>query len=82
MRKPARPLTRPLLFAGAGVRPGNVIGATDKQGAYATKRPVAPADVAFTVFDSLGIDPRKQLDAPDGRPIEILDQGEVVKELF
>jgi hypothetical protein len=71
-----------MLFAGAGVQPGNVIGATDKQGAYATKRPVAPADVAYTVFDSLGIDPRKQLVAPDGRPIEILDQGELVKELF
>lgn len=71
-----------LIFAGAGVKPGNIIGATDKQGAYATKRPVAPADVAFTVFDSLGIDPRKQIVTPDGRPLEILDQGEVVKELF
>ncbi len=71
-----------LLFAGAGVKPGTVIGATDKQGAYATKRPVAPADVAYTVFDSLGIDPRKQLVAPDGRPIEILDQGDLVRELF
>lgn len=71
-----------LLFAGAGVKPGNVIGATDKQGGYATKRPVSPADVAYTVFDSLGIDPRKQLVTPDGRPIEILDQGELVKELF
>lgn len=71
-----------LILAGAGVKAGHVIGATDKQGAYATRRPVAPADVAFTVFDSLGIDPRKQLTAPDGRPIEILDQGELVKELF
>jgi len=71
-----------MLFAGAEVKPGNVIGATDKQGAYATKRPVSPADVAYTIFDSLGIDPRKQLVAPDGRPIEILDQGELVKELF
>jgi hypothetical protein len=71
-----------LLVAGAGVRPGNVIGATDKQGAYVTKRPVSPADVAYTIFDSLGIDPRKQLVTPDGRPIEILDQGELVKELF
>ena len=71
-----------LLMAGAGVKPGNVIGATDKQGAYATKRPVAPADVAFTVFDCLGIDPRKLIVTPDGRPIEILDQGEVVRELF
>jgi Protein of unknown function (DUF1501) len=71
-----------LLFAGAGIKAGSVVGATDKQGAYVTKRPVSPADVAFTVFDSLGIDPRKQLVAPDGRPMEILDQGEVVKELF
>jgi hypothetical protein len=59
-----------------------VLGKTDKQGAYATQRPVGPADVAFTIFDSLGIDPRKQLIAPDGRPIEILDKGEAVTELF
>jgi hypothetical protein len=71
-----------LLFAGAGVKPGNVLGATDKQGAYVTRRPVSPADVAYTVFDSLGIDARKQLLTPDGRPVEILDQGELVKELF
>jgi uncharacterized protein (DUF1501 family) len=71
-----------LLFAGAGVKPGFVLGATDKQGAYTTRRPVAPGDVACTVFESLGIDPHKILTAPDGRPIEILDRGETVKELF
>jgi len=71
-----------LLFAGAGVKRGFVLGKTDKHGAFTTQRPVAPADVAFTMLDSLGIDPRKQLKAPDGRPIEILDLGETVKELF
>jgi uncharacterized protein (DUF1501 family) len=71
-----------LLFAGAGVRGGQVLGATDKQGAYVTRRPVSPADVACTVYESLGIDPRKPLHTPDGRPVEILDQGEAVKELF
>jgi hypothetical protein len=71
-----------LLFAGAGVKRGFVLGKTDKHGAYTTQRPVSPADVAFTIFDSLGIDPRKHLKAPDGRPIEILDQGDSVKELF
>ncbi len=71
-----------LLFAGAGVQRGSLLGATDKQGAYVTRRPVAPADVACTVYEALGIDPRKQLVAPDGRPIEILDGGETVKELF
>jgi Protein of unknown function (DUF1501) len=71
-----------LLFVGAGVGRSQVIGATDKQGAYVTRRPVAPADVASTVYESLGIDPRKQLRTPDGRPVEILDQGETVQELF
>ena len=71
-----------LVFAGAGTKRGFVLGKTDKQGAYTTQRPVGPADVAYTILDSLGIDPRKQLRAPDGRPIEILDQGETVKELF
>ncbi len=50
--------------------------------AYVTQRPVSPADVAYTILDALGIDPRKQLVTPDGRPIEILDQGDAVKELF
>ena len=71
-----------LLFAGAGVQPGLVLGATDKLGAFVTRRPVSPADVAFTILDSLGIDSRKQLLAPDGRPIEILDQGELIRELY
>jgi hypothetical protein len=71
-----------LLFAGAGVRQGQVIGQTDKQGAYVTRRPVASADVACTVFEALGIDPHKMLLAPDGRPIEVLDKGETIKELY
>jgi hypothetical protein len=71
-----------LLFAGAGVRPGQVIGATDKQGAYVTRRPVSPADVACTIYEALGIDPRKHLVTPDGRPVEILDAGENIKELY
>jgi hypothetical protein len=71
-----------LLFAGAGVRRGFVLGKTDRHGAYTTQRPVSPADVACTIFDALGIDPRKMLQSPDGRPIEILDAGEPVRELF
>jgi hypothetical protein len=71
-----------MLFAGAGVKPGNVIGATDKDGSKAIDTPVAPADVAFTVLHSLGIDPRKQLQTPDGRPVEILDEGRLIEELY
>ena len=71
-----------LLFAGAGVQAGKVIGATDRNGAFVTDRPVRPADVSYTVFDALGIDPRKILRTPEGRPVEILDQGSAVNELY
>ncbi len=71
-----------LLLFGAGVKRGFVLGATDKHGAYVTRRPVAPADVAYTIYECLGVDPRKQLMTPDGRPIEVLDQGEFLREIF
>jgi hypothetical protein len=71
-----------LLFTGAGVKPGRVIGATDKDGSQVTDSPIRPADVAYTVLRSLGINPRKQLRTPDGRPVEILDEGEVIEALY
>jgi hypothetical protein len=71
-----------MLFAGAGVRGGSIIGATDKNGSFVTDRPVRPADVCYTVYEALGIDPRKQLRTPEGRPVEILDEGEIIHELY
>lgn len=71
-----------LLFAGAGVSAGKVVGATDRDGAFVIDRPVRPADVCYTVYESLGIDPRKVLHTPEGRPVEILDQGGSISELF
>ena len=71
-----------LLFAGAGARGGLVLGQTDRRGAFVTRRPVAPADVAYTIYDAVGIDPHRWLIHPEGRPVEILDRGEAVRELF
>ena len=71
-----------MLFAGAGVSRGKVVGATDRDGALVTESPVRPADVAYTIFDSLGIDPRSEIHTPDGRPVAILDEGAVIQPLF
>jgi hypothetical protein len=71
-----------LIFAGAGVQGGRVIGATDKNGAFVTERPVRPADVCWTVYDALGIDPTKELRTPEGRPIQILGEGTPIAELY
>ncbi len=71
-----------LIFAGAGVKGGQVIGATDEIGGQAIKQPVKPADVAYTMFSALGIHPRKHIHTPDGRPLEILDEGALIENLY
>jgi hypothetical protein len=59
-----------------------MIGASDATGESPAKRPVTPADLAATIYTLLGIDPRAKLHTPDGRPVEISRDGEVIKELF
>ena len=71
-----------MLFSGAGVQTGRVIGATDKDGGQVIDSPVRPADVACTVLSSLGVDCRKMLHTPDGRPVAILDEGERIERLY
>ncbi|MGK0186586.1 MAG: hypothetical protein ACI9R3_002369 [Verrucomicrobiales bacterium] len=71
-----------MIFAGAGVQGGKIVGGTDKEGGMATSDPVRPADVAYTVYESLGIDPRSEIHTPDGRPMAILDEGNVIHQLY
>jgi uncharacterized protein (DUF1501 family) len=47
--------TQTVFFAGGGVRGGNVIGATDKIGAYPTAHPQKPDNMAATIYQALGI---------------------------
>ncbi|HZL89719.1 MAG TPA: DUF1501 domain-containing protein [Pirellulaceae bacterium] len=70
-----------VMLAGGGVKGGQVIGASDRTGETPADRPVTPADLAATIFTLLGIDPKQRLYTPDGRPIEVSRDGEVVREL-
>jgi uncharacterized protein (DUF1501 family) len=45
-----------LLMAGAGVRRGVVIGATDRIGSATATRPWTPEDVAASIYHAMGID--------------------------
>jgi arylsulfatase A-like enzyme len=71
-----------VMFAGGGVKGGQVIGASDRTGETPADRPVTPADLAATIFTLLGIDPKQRLYTPDGRPIEVSRDGQVVAELI
>jgi hypothetical protein len=69
------------LFAGAGVRGGQVIGKTDRIGAYPVTTPYHPNDMGATVLASLGIDPHQMLRDRLNRPVP-LNQGKVMDVLF
>jgi len=69
------------LFAGAGVRGGQVIGKSDKIGAYPTSTPFSPDDVGATVYHLLGVEPDAEVRDRQGRP-SLLNRGEVMHSLF
>lgn len=69
------------LFAGGGVRGGQLIGQSDKFGAYPTGRPYTPGDFAATIYECLGIDPATELQDRLGRPIRLCS-GEPILPLF
>lgn len=71
-----------ILLAGAGIQGGRAIGKTDAQGTEIVDRPVSIPDIFQTFCRALAIDPATELITPQGRPIKIVDEGAVVKELF
>lgn len=65
--------------AGAGIPGGQVIGATDKEGAYPVERPISIEDLGATLYKKLGIDASHEYHTV-GRPVKIND-GSPIAEL-
>jgi hypothetical protein len=63
------------VLAGGGIKAGQVIGKTDRDGATVVERPVSVRDFMATVCKVLGIDPTKELNTPSGRPVRVVDKG-------
>jgi hypothetical protein len=57
-----------LFFAGAGVRGGTVVGATDRLGGYPRTVPYRPSDLAATIYQVLGLGPHPEYRDRLGRP--------------
>ena len=74
------PRANSVLLAGGGAKRGQVVGDTDAWGELPASRPVLPEDLLATVYHLLGIDAETEYRTSGGRPVKILDKGEVVKE--
>lgn len=64
-------------MAGAGIRGGQVIGASDKDGAYPATAPITGGDLTATIFHLLGIDPSGVFHDKENRP-HPLTKGEPI----
>ena len=72
-----------MLFAGGGIKGGQVIGSSDEIGAHPKDRPTTPPEVVATIMSALGIDPRTRLEGPDGEPLHLVEPGvNPIAELF
>ncbi len=71
-----------MLFAGGGIRTGQVIGATDRLGEDPIQRRVGPGDFLATVYHHLGIDYNTlAFTSFAGRSIPLPLRGEPIVEL-
>jgi len=68
-------------ICGAGVRGGQVIGSTDRQGAFVKDDPVSPQDLRATMLHAMGIGPETELMDPLQRPIPA-SRGIVIPKVF
>jgi hypothetical protein len=71
-----------VLMAGAGIPGGQVVGATDVKGYYASENIHSPEDFAASLYTKMGIDPHMILHTNAGRPIQLVNGGKPIKELF
>ena len=70
-----------IVMAGAGVRRGAVVGASDRMGAEPVTERYGPWDVAATMFHSLGIDPRGHYTDTLGRPF-LVSTGRPMEAIY
>ena len=71
-----------VMLAGAGIRPGTVIGASDATGAFVKDRPVTPEDILATMYHLKGIPPSTTIPDRGNRPVRLVENGTVIEELL
>ena len=77
------PFAFSMWLAGGGIRPGQVIGATDELGYHVTRNPVHVHDLQATILHCLGIDHERLTFRHQGRDFRLTDvDGNVVKKLL
>lgn len=71
-----------IVLAGGGIKKGFAYGTSDPTASEPEDDPLGVEDMAATVYHCLGINHEKKLMAPGNRPIDIVREAKVIKELL
>jgi hypothetical protein len=71
-----------VVFAGGGLKMGQVIGSTDAKAENPKTRACTPGDVLSTMYHVLGIDYKHEFFDAARRPLAILNEGKPIAELI
>jgi uncharacterized protein (DUF1501 family) len=71
-----------IVMAGGGIKRGTVYGSSDATASEPQDNPLTVENWATTIYQCLGITADKELMAPGGRPIEIVNDGQVIRDLL
>lgn len=69
-------------IAGGGLKGGQVIGASTRDGSAVDRDPVTPGNLFSSVCKAINVDPEKENMSPLGRPMRIVDKGKPIDALF
>jgi uncharacterized protein (DUF1501 family) len=75
------PVVMSMTVAGGGLRHGQVIGATERDGGNILERPVTPGDLAATIFRHMGVPQDLSYLDNRGRPRPVIENGTPIAEL-
>jgi len=69
-------------LSGAGVKMGQVIGATDADGVKVTDRPLKVQDLYVTFCHLLGMNPHDEYVTAQNQPLKLVEGGKLIDELL
>jgi hypothetical protein len=71
-----------MVFAGAGVPGGQIVGRSDREGGYVVEQPYIPENYASTIYEKLGIDRTQPLYTSSNRPVFFAHAHEPISQLL
>ncbi len=71
-----------VVVGGGGIHGGRAVGASDARAERPARDPHGPENLAATMYHLLGIDFSEDFYTPEGRPVPIVNNGRVIRELL